>query len=159
MFHEATHQLCYECTPKDRMVCEAAHFWVMEGLGCYMESFRDDGLTMTAGDPGYKRFVNAQIRLVRDRDYEPLAELDELGRERFQTVPLPRLKRRYSQISGLTHFFMHAEGGALRPALSAHLQALYHPLVRPGQVAGLNRVLGRAWETLDEQYAAYIAGL
>ena len=159
VFHEATHQLFYECTPRDRMVCETEHFWVMEGLGCYMESFSDDGLTMTAGEPDYRRFTNAKVRLVRDDLYEPLAELDELGRERFQNVPLPQLKRRYSQISGLTHYFMHGEGGTLRPALSAHLEALYHPLVRPGQVAGLNRVLGRAWETLDAQYAAYIAAL
>ena len=157
VFHEATHQLFYECTPKDRMVCEDAHFWVMEGVGCYMESFRDDGVTMTAGDPGYVRFRNARTRLVRDDFLVPLDEFDSRGRERFQADPL--LSRCYSQASGLTHFFMHAEGGALRSALAGHLRALYHPFVRPGQVLGLDRVTGRRWDVLEKQYAAYVATL
>ena len=156
MFHEATHQLFYECTPRDRMVCEQAHFWVMEGIGCYMESFRDDGRTMTAGGD-YVRFRNARTRLVRDKFFIPLDDFDARGRVRFQSDPL--LSRCYSQASGLTHFFMHAEGGALRPRFTDHLQALYHPLVRQGRVAGLDRFLARPWPQLEREYARYIAAL
>ena len=129
VFHEATHQLFYESTPKDRMVCEDAHFWVMEGIGCYMESFRDDGRTMSAGGD-YVRFRNARTRLVRDDFYVPLTEFDDRGRQRFQADPL--LSRCYSQASGLTHFFMHAEGGAPAAALRGPPPGVVPPARPPG---------------------------
>lgn len=160
VFHEATHQLFYESSARRRLIAEDAHFWVMEGIGCYMESFNDDGLTMTVGDPRYERrqnrFMNAQVRFVRDRFHVPLAELDERGRPRFQAQPAGEMRKIYSQISGVIHFLMHAESGALRPAFTAHLEALYQPLVRPGSVAGLDRFTGRPWDLLDRQYTAYI---
>ena len=159
VLHEATHQLFYECTPRQRYVAEDAHFWALEGIGCYMESFRDDGLTMTAGSPRYQRFYNAKRRIESERLYffVPLAEFDDRGRARFQTDP--DLSKCYSQASGLTHFFMHAAGGAYRAALSEHLSDLYHPLIRPANVRSLDRLTGVPWGELGERYRAYIADL
>ena len=157
VYHEGTHQLFYECTPRDRFVAEHAHHWAMEGIGCYMESFRDDGTTMTAGSPRYVRFVNARRRWVEFGFFVPLAEFDGRGRVRFQADP--DLSKCYSQASGLTHFLMHAAGGVYRPAFTEHLSDLYHPLIRPAQVRSVERLTGVPWEELGERYKAYVADL
>ncbi|QDT17585.1 hypothetical protein [Alienimonas californiensis] len=154
LFHEATHQLFYECTPQFRLVGEDAHYWAVEGIGCYMESFRDDGVTMTAGSPRYVRFVNARARWIDQQFFVPLAEFDARGRVAFQTAP--DIHKCYSQASGLTHFFLHAGGGALRPALTLHLEDLYNPTVRPEQVRSLDRLTGLTWEALGEHYKQYL---
>jgi len=154
LFHEATHQLFYECTARDRMVGETGHYWAVEGIGCYMESFRDDGATMSAGSPRYARFVNARDVLLEEKFLVPLAEFDARGRQAFQTAP--ELFNCYSQASGLTHFFMHAGDGALRPALTVHLAELYHPAVRPNQIRPLDRLTGVPWTKLEELYRGYL---
>ena len=157
VFHEATHQLFYECAPRQRYVAEEEHFWAVEGIGCYMESFRDDGETMTAGRPRYQRFRNAKRRWVEDGFYVPLAEFDARSRISFQTDP--EVSKCYSQASGLTHFLMHAGDGALRPAFVAHLTELYHPQVRPRDVRSVATLAGVPWEDLGAAYQRYIAAL
>ncbi|MFH5805419.1 hypothetical protein [Alienimonas sp. DA493] len=154
VFHEATHQLFYECTPRFRLVGEDAHYWAVEGIGCYMESFRDDGVTMTAGSPRYVRFVNARARWIDQNFFVPLGEFDARGRVAFQTAP--EIHKCYSQASGLTHFFLHAGGGALRPALTLHLEDLYNPAVRPEQVRSLDRLTGLSWDELGGHYKQYL---
>ncbi|NNJ25566.1 hypothetical protein [Alienimonas chondri] len=154
VFHEGTHQLFYECTPRFRLVGENAHYWAVEGIGCYMESFRDDGQTMSAGSPRYIRFSNARKRWIDEQFFVPLNEFDARGRVAFQTSP--DIYKVYSQASGLTHFFMHAGGGALRPALTAHLSDLYHPAVRPTQVRSLDALTGVSWTNLGEFYKDYL---
>ena len=38
LFHEATHQLFFESHHKSRAISERDHFWIIEGIACYMES-------------------------------------------------------------------------------------------------------------------------
>ncbi len=155
LFHEATHQIFYESTARDWLVGESAHYWAAEGIGCYMESFRDDGVTMTAGSPRYQRFSDARARWI-DQDFlVPLGEFAARGRVAFQTAP--EVRGCYSQASGLTHFFMHAGDGALRPALKVHLSDLYHPGVAPERIRTLDRMCGLPWSKLEEHYKEYLA--
>ena len=154
LFHEATHQLFYESTPRDRYVGEEAHYWVTEGIGCYMESFRDDGVTMTSGSPRYQRFSDARARWIDQGFLVPLAEFASRGRVAFQTAP--EVHGCYSQASGLTHFFMHAGAGTLRPALRIHLADLYDPTVPPERVRTLDRLCGLPWPALEEHYKEYL---
>ena len=42
LFHEATHQLFYEIQSRSRRIAEKENFWIVEGIACYMESFRRD---------------------------------------------------------------------------------------------------------------------
>ncbi|RMG39166.1 MAG: DUF1570 domain-containing protein [Planctomycetota bacterium] len=158
LFHEATHQLLYECDRRPRPIAEDAHFWVIEGIACYMESFRPAAREPVFGDPQYIRFRAARYRLEREGYYLPLAELDRLGRRAFHEHP--NIRENYSQASGLVHYFMHYDGGRFRDALIAHLIDLYHQDPRrPRRVRGLDELTGVSFAEHDRLYKAYILTL
>lgn len=153
LYHEATHQFFFENTSRDRRIAEDGHFWIVEGIACYMESFRSrDGL-IEVGDPHHIRFQAARYRLLHDRYYVRLKDFVRLGREEFQTHP--SIKTIYSQASGMAHFFMHYDGGSYRDALIAHLQQLYRPRP-PAVIADLSSLTGVAYDQLDREYILYI---
>lgn len=160
LYHEATHQLLYESLPKQREVGTQAHFWVIEGFACYMESFRPGAGGASLGDPGHVRIQAARYRYLDDGHYTPLGKFAAMGLHEFQTVPLSEMMRNYSQAAGLAHFFMHYDRGRYRDALIEHLAQLYHgagPLRRPAQ--NLAELTGVAYTELDRQYGAYVKGL
>ncbi len=154
IFHEATHQLFYESDSRPREVGLDAHFWIVEGIACYMESFtRTDG-KLTIGDPEYIRFDNARYRLLESMDYEPFARFSALGMREFQYGGREDLGKRYSQASGLSHFLMHYDGGRYRDALVAHLASLYSPTSR--RVRTIPELTGVTPAELDRQYAEHL---
>src|SRR5262249_1664296 len=69
LFHEATHQLFYENVKADRTVALDANFWIVEGIACYMESYRAVNGESTVGDPHHIRIQNARERCVLDGFY------------------------------------------------------------------------------------------
>lgn len=154
LFHEATHQLFYEWHPKARAIAEKDHFWIIEGIACYMESFRRDVHGMSLGDPAYVRFADARHNLLRENYYIPLREFAGRGMREFQHDP--QLPKSYSQASGLAHFFMHSEDGRYREALVAHLSQLYSVKDQQRQEAqGLDELTGVPAAELDQAYAEY----
>lgn len=162
LFHEATHQLMYESHLKQRDVGQKAHFWVIEGIACYMESFRieeqpDGELAYDVGDPRFIRFYWARHRLLEE-GYQPSLEMfARMGMSAFQTGSQEELQRRYSQASGLSHFFMHYENGKYRDPFMRHLAELYHSDPRIQQAArGLDSLTGVPYSTLDRQYREYL---
>lgn len=161
LYHEATHQIMYECLPRPREVATEAHFWAIEGIACYMESFKvgpDGGLTI--GDIRHPRIIMARSRYVTDNIYVPLGKFAAMGMHEFQSFPLPELRQNYSQASGLAHFFMHYDKGRYRDAFIEHLAQLYHgvgPYRKPAQnLAELTRI---AYVKLDQEYGDYIKEL
>ena len=81
-FHETTHQILDLASRDNRMqaarrlkqerrlrttprwvMAEKSNFWVLEGIACYMESFRIGDGNLTSGDPNHIRFRGAQQRL------------------------------------------------------------------------------------------------
>lgn len=154
IFHEATHQILYESDPRPREVGIRAHFWIVEGIACYMESFTRSGGQLTIGDPNYIRFDNARFRLLQRGDYEPFGEFSSLGMRAFQNGDQETLGKRYSEASGLAHFLMHYDGGRYRDALVAHLADIYSPTAR--RVRTIPELLGVTAAEIDEQYAAYL---
>ncbi|MEX1097385.1 MAG: DUF1570 domain-containing protein [Planctomycetales bacterium] len=156
LYHEATHQMFYECVPGERMIADAANFWIVEGIACYLESFRaEDGKT-SIGDPHYVRFVAARFRYLQDEYYVPLAQFASRGMREFQS-DTQNIARNYSQASGLAHFFMHHDGGRYRDALVTHLAQLYTP--RPVQVQSLAELTGVSFAELDRQYGEYLRAM
>ena len=152
LFHEATHQLFFESHREDRKICENHHFWIIEGIACYMESFqRKDGV-FSLGDPKYIRFVGARDNLINKKYYIPLREFSGFGMQEFQGSS--ELAKNYTQASGLARFFMHYEEGRYREALINHLTQLYSndPRVREN-AQGLDELTGIDFEILDRQYA------
>ena len=157
LYHEATHQILFELQAVPHEIGINANFWIIEGLACYMESFRQKDGKVTVGTPSNIRFYWAQRRWVEENFYAPLGQLSPLGRVRFQNSP--SLRQLYSQSSGLTHFFLHYNGGVYRDALIEYVSKIYGPPPRRGAIPGLDQLTGVSYEDLDQQYRGYIEQL
>ena len=159
LYHEATHQLMYECLPRQRDVASQAHFWVIEGIACYMESYDPGEGKVSLGDVNHERIRAAQYR-YDEGNYVPLGQFAAMGLNQWQQVQPSQMQRNYSQAAGLCHFFMHYDKGRYRDALIEHLSELYHGVGaarRP--VQNLATLTGTAYTTLDKQYGEYITSL
>ena len=153
LFHEATHQLFFECHPQ-RTICENHHFWIIEGIACYMESFQRKNGVFSLGGRNYTSFLKARQNLLEDNYYVPLAAFSDYGMQGFQTVPQPGLTKNYTQAAGLARFFMHYDSGRYREALVTHLTQLYsNDEQTRHQAAGLDELTGVDFTELDRQYA------
>ena len=154
LYHEATHQILYQLHPQKRPIAEREHFWIIEGIACYMESYRDQNGRISIGNPASIRFQAARYRLLQENYQIPLARLAEMGKLAFQNDP--KIAMNYSQSSGLTHFFMHYGEGRYRDALIEHIRRLYQVTPLRGRVAGLDLLTDTRYETLDRQYREYL---
>ncbi|WP_166829463.1 DUF1570 domain-containing protein [Thalassoroseus pseudoceratinae] len=160
IYHEATHQFLYETLPTLRHVGQQAHFWITEGIACYMESYENQNGQISLGDPDYIRFAAARYRFFVDDYYVPFDEYSAMGMREFQSIPQPQIGWNYSQASGLAHFFMHYQGGRYRDALVEHLSQLYH--FNPRRLkppATLPQLIGIGPKVLDAQYAEHLKNL
>ncbi len=159
MYHEVTHQILGESSRAIADVGQDAHFWLVEGLACYMESFRREDGRMSVGDPHHVRIGSARRYCLDEDFYLPLATFTSLGMREFQTAgALPTLQRYYSQATGLTHFFLHHQDGAYRDDLIEHLSQIYSPGGRV-RVQSLDALTGVPFPDLDRQYKDYLRSL
>lgn len=156
LYHEATHQLFYESSPRDRKIAEKSHFWVVEGVSCYVESFRLQDGVYSLGDPDFDRFRAARFRLLNDGFYIPLERFASMGHGEFQSDSR-NLAKRYSQAAGLSHFFMQYDGGRYRDAFIEYLSQLYRVSpTRNSRTKSLQTLTGVSHAELDGQYAEYL---
>ena len=158
LYHEATHQFFYESITKQRLIAGREHFWIVEGISCYMESFQNDKKTgrISLGDPRNNRFRAAKYRYLTDKFYVPMADFASMGMRAFQS---PRnIQQRYSQASGLAKFFMEYDGGRYRDALIEHLSQIYRSDPRR-PAKSLPELTGVSYKELDRQYGAFIKSL
>ena len=163
LYHEVTHQLVFESDPKMRDVAAQGGYWAVEGLACYMESFRDPADSAVdpgpvSGDIDHDRIYWARYRVLVDGYYMPLQQFDRLGMRLFQSAQSEEdLRRRYSQSTGLTHFFLHYDEGRYREGFLAYIAQLYAPAAHSQKT--LQQILGVPYELLDRQYRDYLATL
>jgi hypothetical protein len=157
VYHEATHQILYELNPKPRRIAVNEHFWILEGFACYIESFRPLADGVSIGNPDYVRFFFAQHNLIEDGFFVPLDRFAGLSKNAYQT-PM-HISERYSQASGLVHFYMHYENGLYRDAMIDHLAALYRPIDPGFRIGGMDHFTGVPYSKLSQQYRDYITGL
>lgn len=151
LFHEGTHQLFFESHVLNRSIGDNAHFWIIEGIACYMESFQRKKGVFTLGDPNYIRFAGARVNLLQKNYYVPLREFSQLGMKEFQLAP--ELAKNYTQAAGLARFFMEHDNGRYREALVKHLTQLYSSSTRERDAAlPLDKLTGVDFEDLDRQY-------
>jgi len=156
LYHEATHQIFYESIRRNRLVAKKEHFWIVEGISCYMESFQSKDGTVSLGHPRHPRFVAAKYRYVNEDFYVPLKEFTQMGMQTFQTHK--NIRKNYSQASGLTKFFMEYDGGKYREALIEHLSQIYRANPR-SRVPSLDELTGVSYAELDRQYGEFISSL
>jgi len=151
LYHEGTHQLFFESHVLNRPIGEKAHFWIIEGIACYMESFQRKNGTYSLGDPNYIRFLGARNNLLQKHYYVPLNEFSQMGMYEFQHAP--ELSKNYTQASGLARFFMEYDNGRYREALVRHLTQLYSSNAKERDAApALDKLTGVDFEDLDRQY-------
>ncbi len=159
LFHEVTHQLFGESTRSVNLVGQDAHFWIIEGIACYLESFeREDG-RLEAGDPGHIRMYWARRRVVEEDYLIPFDRFASLGMREFQAPgDLEALQRYYSQAAGMAHFYMHYDDGRYRDALILHLSQIYSPDRRVrGTAQGMDQLTGVPYKELERQYREHVA--
>ncbi|MFV2070925.1 MAG: hypothetical protein ACC645_28495, partial [Pirellulales bacterium] len=159
LFHEVTHQLLSESQLKLIEVGQHANFWLIEGIACYLESFEiaADG-TVSVGDPRHVRLHWARERRLKENFFIPLSRFTRMGIAGFRpSVGNALLLKRYSQATGLTHFFLHYEDGIYRDALIKHLSQIYSPQARIRKnPQSLDKLTGVSFPELDRQYLSYL---
>jgi hypothetical protein len=158
LYHEATHQLLTGSRPMTGEIGIRSNFWIIEGIACYMESFKREGERFSVGDPGNQRLQAARIHFIDENYYVPLRDFTRMGMQAFQSAK--EIRKNYSQGAALTHFFMHCDDGRYREALIEHLSQIYSPTkaVRESPDT-LDELTGVEDEELDRQYAEYIRRL
>ena len=157
LYHEATHQLLAAHLKPSPVIGRDENFWLIEGIACYIESFRIENGEVSLGDPRFLRFVAARYRkLAAPPYYVPLAEFTAMGKDDFQRKPPEILEKNYSQSSGLVHFFMHYEGGRYRDDLIEHLRQLYKQAETGRRPHALEVLTGVSFTELDQQYGEYV---
>lgn len=155
MYHEVTHQLLGESRSRTVDVGEKSDFWVIEGIACYMESFRPDTRPMSVGDPRHIRIYWARRKAIEEDFFIPMREFTALGKGTFQLD-----HAYYSQAAGMTHFFLHYDSGAYRDAFIQYLTQVYHPSERVRfYPQSLEQLTGVRFETLDQQYLSHLQSL
>lgn len=159
LLHEVTHQLLSESQRSPPRVGVESNFWLIEGIACYLESFEvTDNGNVRVGDPRHVRIENARQRLLGMNFFVPLETFLSLGMNEFQRpADADALRGYYSQASGLTHFFMHYEGGRYRDALIEHLAQIYSPNPRVRtDPDSLTQLTGVPVGQLERQYHSYL---
>ena len=154
LYHEATHQLLAAHLKPSPVIAREENFWLIEGIACYIESFRMADGEVSLGDPRFVRFEAARFRKLKDGYYLPLAEFTAMGKEAFQRHP--QITNNYSQASGLVHFFMHYEGGRYRDDLIDHLRDVYKQAETGKRPRALEILTGSNFAELDQQYGEYV---
>ncbi|MCG8587209.1 MAG: DUF1570 domain-containing protein [Pirellulales bacterium] len=152
VFHEATHQLFSESRATRKDCGENAHFWVIEGIACYMESLAAGDGYWTVGGADAGRTPAARIRLLRDSFYLPFEKLTAMGRAQLQTNP--EIRKIYSQISGQSAFLMHADNGRYRDALVDYLLEIYTTARLPAKL--LEKLTKKTNAELDAAYRVFM---
>ena len=154
LYHEATHQLLAAILKPSPVIAKDENFWLIEGIACYIESFRVKDGEVSLGDPRCERFLAARYRKTVDRYYLPLEKFTSLGKDAFQAHP--QIENNYSQASGLAHFFMHFDGGRYRDDLIEHLHQLYQQAETGRRPKSLEDLTGVDFADLDQQYGEYV---
>lgn len=151
LFHEVTHQLFSELgSPAAADPGRDAHFWIIEGVACYMESLVIDGPWATLGGIDAYRVQDARYYLLKDGFYEPLTALAARGMLALQRDR--QIARLYAQAAAWTDFLLHAERGAYRQGLMQYLRGVY-----AGRSVSLPSLLGASATELDARFRDYMA--
>lgn len=167
LFHETTHQLLSESLKQAIQPGLDSDFWIIEGLACYLESFKPAPHGGSVGDADHVRIHWARTFLTESPSfYVPMQQFTAMPQRDFQCMNMvdgadrvDRLQRLYAQAAGLSHFFLHYRDGVYRDAFIEYLSKVYSPDKRIRErVPSLDELTGVSFAVLDQQYHEHIAG-
>ena len=150
VIHEATHQLFAETRDHPQAAALHGNHWVIEGIACYMESFRDRGDHVELGSWQTPRLQIGRARIVEQNLYVPLDKLVRLGMDDFRG---PAIFALYSQSACVCRFLMQYDNGIYREALVKYLEEVY---AGRANSATLSELTGVDYTGLDEQCRSHI---
>lgn len=158
LVHEVTHQLLSESSQNAVAVGHEHDFWVVEGVACYLESFRlGESDSIQVGQFDHPRFVAARHMIVEREVYEPYVRYSAMGMKQFQAGAQSELQDRYAQATGFTYFLMQYQGGIYRDGFIEFLSQLYSPDQRIRErMKPLYDILGVSDRELDEQFVKFM---
>jgi hypothetical protein len=148
VIHEATHQLFSESREHRHGDGSRGNFWVIEGIACYMESFRDRGGHVELGAWDTPRLKRGRTRIEK---LIPLEKLVQLGMKDFDGEEIYDL---YAQSACLCHFLMHHENGRYRDVFVKYLEEVY---LGRAEHQTLAEILGVDYASLDRQFRQHVA--
>jgi hypothetical protein len=122
--HEVTHQLFQESWQAKVGVGTESRMWLYEAMALFMESYKHCGEYATVGGWDADNLQFARFRALGGDFYLPLEKLDTLNRETLQQHT--DIRRIYSEMSGLGHYFMQSKTRAAFESAfhDLHLQPL-----------------------------------
>jgi hypothetical protein len=147
VIHEGTHQLFSETREHRQGDGSRGNFWVLEGIACYMESFRERGDSVELGSWDTARMQRAR---QRRHSFIPLEKLLALDRSDFEGNDVKVL---YAQSACLAHFLMHYDGGRYREALVNYLSEVY---LGQANFQTLEDLLNVDYVTLQRQFREHV---
>lgn len=148
VIHEATHQLFAESRDHRHGDGSRGNFWVLEGIACYMESFRDREGHVELGAWETTRLKRGRERMQR---FLPVDKLVQLGMKDFDG---PEIHDLYLQSACLCHFLMHHDNGRYRDVFVKYLEEVY---LGRADYQTLGELLGIDYATLDRQFRQHVA--
>jgi len=151
VIHEATHQLFAETRDHPQAAGTRGNYWVLEGIACYMESFKDCGDHVQLGSWDTPRFRVGHDWIVKQHKYVPAEKLARLEINDFDT---PDVHNLYAQAACLCHFLMHHDGGRYRDLLVKYLEQVYLGQAEPGTLAEL---IEMDYADLDRAFVKHVA--
>ncbi|HEX5442787.1 MAG TPA: DUF1570 domain-containing protein [Pirellulales bacterium] len=154
LYHEATHQLFAEIHATSRDAGRDTNFWIVEGVACWIESFRPQGGLGLIGGVAATRLRNARTRLTRDHFYLPLGQLAAMSVVNVQQNP--QISMIYSESAGITYFLMFADEGRYREPLVDFLNTVY---AKRDKSTTLAELTGVEFHELDRRYREFIEDL
>lgn len=149
--HELTHQLFKETINSIPSPFRQNFLWLGEGIALYMESLLDFDSWVTLGGFDAAKLQYARARKLREAFHIPVADLNAMSAETLQRHP--EVRRIYSEMTGLAHFLMHADGGKYRQPLVNALDLIYRGRLKPDR---LSTVLGLPLTEIDRKYADFL---
>jgi hypothetical protein len=150
VIHEATHQLFSETREHTQGIGSRGNHWVIEGIACYMESFRDCGDHVELGSWDTPRLKVGRQRIIEQNQYLPLDKLVQLEMQHFDN---PAVYVLYSQSACLCRFFMQHERGRYRDGFVKYLEQVYSGKADHETLAEL---LGTDYAQLDRQFRQHV---
>ena len=152
VYHEATHQLFYECRTFDNPIGELRNYWIIEGIAMFMETLHEEGDYYVLGGWNDTRVKYARAKVRQNGFYISFEKLTKLGRLEFQSFP--NLIELYTHCAGTAFFLMNYDDGAYRDATVMFLRLVYE---NNDTTKTLESLTGRTSKELDDLYKTYMS--
>ena len=151
-YHEAAHQLFYECRTFNNPIAEKKNYWIIEGIAMFVETLHHEGDYYVFGGNNDIRVEIARNRSQQNGFTISFADLTKLGRSDFQSHK--QIVELYTHCAGVAFFMMNYDDGAYRDITVHFLRLVYEG---KDTIKTLELLTGRSNKELDEMYKEFMS--